>query len=587
MENIRNTKGTNKFISVIIIFILVAYIILTLFNHEVQAISQSISSEYNSLNDSQYPQVKSMIVALKAQYPNWNFKILYTDLDWNDVISGEYQGHGSSPKNLVQNIANYKGEWICPICGDRPYDNGSWRCASEKAIAYMMDPRNSLNATDIFQFEELTNPGCDLNSIKTMTRGTFLEGHEQGILDTANSYDVNAYYIVARIIQEQGKNGSILVSGESGYYNAFNIGASGNTTAQVIANGIAYAKKKGWTTLEASISGGISFVADNYIKKGQNTLYLQKFNVTNNSGGPYSHQYQQNILAAQSEGSTLRNTYTSINSISSSHTFIIPVYKNMPGQISIRPDGSQGATVTTDMVKVNVEQSLRIRNAPNGSTTVGWLYKDEIVTRVEKATTKVNGTYWDKIRKANGITGYAARETYENETPYKLYLVPVSGGNNNNTETPGNGNETNTPENPGNSEITEPKPNNTDKVKVDETTKTLIVKPEVIAQDILDAFGGKAKIVKANGDYLENEKSIIGTGYIVEDKYTITKKGDVNGDGKIDSADLLAVQKHLLKVNSLADAKFSAADANTDKKIDSADLLKIQKYLLGVSNIAI
>ena len=581
MENIKTKKRSIKFISFILIFIFIAYSLLTLFNNNVYAISQSISSDYNSLNDAEYPGIKSMIQNLKNQYPNWNFKILYTDLEWSAVISGEYQGHGSSPKNLVQKSASYQGEWICPICGDRPYDNGTWRCASEQAIAYMMDPRNSLNSSDIFQFEELTNPGCDMASLQSMTEGTFLKGHEQGILDTANSYNVNAYYIVARIIQEQSANGSALVSGESGYYNAFNIGASGNTTADIIANGLAYAKKKGWTTLEASISGGISFVADNYIKQGQNTLYLQKFNVTTNSGGPYNHQYQQNIMAAQSEGNTLRRTYADINSTSSSHTFIIPVYKNMPSEPAARPNASSDATVSSDLVRVNVEQSLRIRNAPNGNTTVGWLYTDEVVTRLEKATTKVNGTYWDKIQKSNGTVGYAARETYENETPYKLYLVPLNENQNPGTENPSN------PGDSGSNGGTSQDPSSTEKVKIDETTKTITVKPEVIAQDILDAFGGTAKIVKADGNYLENEKSVIGTGYIVEDIYTVVKKGDANGDGKLDSADLLMIQKHLLDVNILKEEKFIAADANNDNKIDSADLLAIQKYLLGVSDIEI
>ena len=581
MENIKTKKRSIKFISFILIFIFIAYSLLTLFNNNVYAISQSISSDYNSLNDAEYPGIKSMIQNLKNQYPNWNFKILYTDLEWSSVISGEYQGHGSSPKNLVQKSASYQGEWICPICGDRPYDNGTWRCASEQAIAYMMDPRNSLNPSDIFQFEELTNPGCDMASLQSMTEGTFLKGHEQGILDTANNYNVNAYYIVARIIQEQGANGSALVSGESGYYNAFNIGASGNTTADIIANGLAYAQKKGWTTLEASISGGISFVADNYIKQGQNTLYLQKFNVTTNSGGPYNHQYQQNIMAAQSEGNTLRRTYADINSTSSSHTFIIPVYKNMPSEPAARPNASSDATVSSDLVRVNVEQSLRIRNAPNGNTTVGWLYTDEVVTRLEKATTKVNGTYWDKIQKSNGTVGYAARETYENETPYKLYLVPLNENQNPGTENPSN------PGDSGSNGGTSQDPSSTEKVKIDETTKTITVKPEVIAQDILDAFGGTAKIVKADGNYLENEKSVIGTGYIVEDIYTVVKKGDANGDGKLDSADLLMIQKHLLDVNILKEEKFIAADANNDNKIDSADLLAIQKFLLGVSDIEI
>ena len=130
-------------------------------------------------------------------------------------------------------------------------------------------------------------------------------------------------------------------------------------------------------------------------------------------------------MAAQSEGTTLRNAYIDIDSLAGPHTFIIPVYENMPATACARPDGSQGATVSSDLVKVNVTSSLRMRNEPNGSETVGWLYTDEIVTRLEKATTKVNGTYWDKVMKSNGVIGYTARETYDGETPYKLYLVPI------------------------------------------------------------------------------------------------------------------------------------------------------------------
>ena len=139
----------------------------------------------------------------------------------------------------------------------------------------------------------------------------------------------------------------------------------------------------------------------------------------------------QNILAAQNEGTTLRNTYINMNSMSSSHTFIIPVYENMPQNSCTRPDTNGTSTTETDLVKVNVDSSIRMRNTPNGGTTVGWLYKNEIVTRLEKATSKVNGTYWDKVKKSDGTIGYTARETYDNETNYKLYLVPINSNSSN------------------------------------------------------------------------------------------------------------------------------------------------------------
>lgn len=444
MKNTRksNTNYIKKILSTLIIFTILTCTIITTTN----ATTQQISDDINGIDTNAYPGIQERIQQLKAQYPNWNFKILYTGLSWNEVISNEYQGHGSSPRNLIYNQTNYQGNWICPICGDKPYDNGSWRCSSEAAIAYMMDPRNSLNSSDIFQFEELTATSADINIVKTMTNGTFLQGHEQGIVEISNKNGVNSYYIVARLIQEQGKSGSALVSGSTGYYNAFNIGASGNTSSEIIANGLAYAQRKGWDTLEKSIDGGIGFVADQYIKKGQNTLYLQKFNVTDD--GTYWRQYQQNLMAAQKEGETLRNTYINTNSFYSQHTFIIPVYKNMPAQPVERPDGSSQASTTSDLVKVNVDSSLKIRRTPEDSTAIGWLWKDEIVTRLEKATTKINGTYWDKIRKSDGTVGYTARETFDYESNYKLYLVPVNEDNNQYENTNDNGTTPETPSTP-------------------------------------------------------------------------------------------------------------------------------------------
>ena len=487
-----------RIISIVLILSIITGILISVINHnESYAVSQSVSTDINSINDSKYPGIKERIKLLQSKYPNWKFKILYTGLDWNEVILSEYVGHGESPKNLIYKNSNYQGAWICSICGDKAYDNGNWRCVSEQGLKYMMDPRNSLNASDIFQFEELTNSGSDINIVKTMTKGTFLEGHEQGIVDASKKNNVNAYYIVARILQEQGKTGTVLTAGKGyngqyvGYYNAFNRGAQGNSTQEILLNGLATAEKYRWTSLDKSIDGGIAFLATSYIHKGQNNLYLQKFDVEA-TNGLYSNQYMQNILAAQSEGTTLRNTYINVNSMSSEHTFIIPVYENMPNDACVRPDTNGTSSLDIDVVKVNANPNLRIRNNPNGSTTVGWLYKDEIVTRLEKATSKVNGTYWDKVRKSNGTVGYVARETYENEANYKLYLVPIQESNNN--------------------------------------TST-------------------------------------------------STKGDVNGDGKIDSADALLTLKSSV---GLASVSSTTADVNNDGKVDSSDALLILKYSVGI-----
>ena len=206
---------------ILVIFVLiVAYIIINLiWSGKAFAVNQTTTTDINSIDSNQYPQIKEILQQLKSQHPNWNFKILYTDIEWSEAIANEYVGHGSSPRNLVPaNNAKYDGAWICAACGEKTYDSGNWHCASEAAIAYMMDPRNSANYSDIFQFMELTYYDCDVNTIRTMVANTFLnnESYINAIILAGQKYNVNPYYIVARILQEQGNDGSVLSSG-AGY----------------------------------------------------------------------------------------------------------------------------------------------------------------------------------------------------------------------------------------------------------------------------------------------------------------------------------------------------------------------------------
>lgn len=424
------------FILVLIISYMVVNIMSGSERFSAFAVSQSVSTDINSIDSNQYPQIKEMLQKLKSQYPNWNFKILYTDIEWKDAIANEYVGHKSSPRNLVTaNNSKYDGEWICKICGEQKYDNGNWHCASEAAIAYMMDPRNSINYSDIFQFMQLSYIDCNVQTLRKMVSGTFLDNDSyiNTIIDSAKNYNVNPYYIVAKILQEQGKSGSTLSSGNGyngqyvGYYNVFNIGASGKGKDNVILNGLKSAQSHGWNSMEKSIAGGTEIIAKDYISKGQDTMYFQKFDVEN-TNGLYWHQYMQNILAAQNEGQTLRKTFVSVGSADANYTFIIPVYKNMPTTASPRPSTtSSNIPTTTDLVRVNVTNSLYLRSEPGTSgKKIGSVYKDEIVTRLSKATERVGGTYWDYVMKADGTKGYAARETNVGESGYKLYLVPVS-----------------------------------------------------------------------------------------------------------------------------------------------------------------
>ena len=87
-----------------------------------------------------------------------------------------------------------------------------------------------------------------------MVANSFLDSDAcvNAILQAAQTHNVNPYYIVARIFQEQRKDGSVLSKGQGyngqyvGVYNVFNIGASGNGKETVILNGLKKAQEKGY-----------------------------------------------------------------------------------------------------------------------------------------------------------------------------------------------------------------------------------------------------------------------------------------------------------------------------------------------------
>ena len=522
---------------IIVIFAICVFLMGFLIMPIENAGAQVTSSNINEINTLKYPGVKEAIANLKASHPNWNFKILYTGLDWQDVIQNEYTGHREIPTNLIPaNSTTYNNNWICSICGTQTYDTGDWYCASKEAIAYIMDPRNFLDDSNIFQFLELTYTNYNYEQIVNMVSASYLNSTNtiDVIIDSAKTYNVNPYYIIARLIQEQGKSGTELVKGNgyngnySGYYNAFNIGATGNTREEVIVNGLKRAQKEGWTSLEASIIGGTRIIAKNYIAKGQNTLYLQKFDVESSDGSLYTHQYMQNLLAAKNEASRITKVVNNLG-INNSYNFVIPVYENMPAFTETEPNLQYKEI--DELVTVNVTGTLRMRNSPAGNQTIGWLSGGDIVTRVEIAESKVNGTYWDKIKSQSGIYGYVARETYENSQEYKLYLTPV------------------------------------EEEKPEESIPDETIKPEEPEISTPDEENG---IQPPNQEENQPEKEVIEV-----------EIGDVNSDGKISPTDYVLIKNHIMQIKLLqTDNEKKAADVNKDGKISPTDYVLIKNHIM-------
>ena len=337
---------------------------------------------------------------------------MYTNLDFNTAVQGEYD-YANKTCNLVY-TPTYKGDWIAP----NPYVSGSWASASYNGIAYFMDTRNFLNEIDVFQFVDLGNyesSGATLNSIQYQVDGTFLTDHAEDIRKSCENTNINPYYIIARLFQEQGSDGSGTINMDGGdgkkYYNPFNIGAE---LGKDVPTALAKAKSEGWDTMAKGIEGGIKVIKSGYIDAKQNNLYLNKFDVNPASGGGfYNHQYMQNLSAAYSEARIFRNAYVDTNTLGNSIKFIVPVYENMPIKPADQPTGKGGENLT-DKGPINVKvvdtnMGLALRTEPSAS--------GELIERISTGTILLSvqrlSTGWHKVMTPAGKVGYCSNSNLQ------------------------------------------------------------------------------------------------------------------------------------------------------------------------------
>ncbi len=527
---------------------------------------------------------------LEKKHPNWNFTALYTNLDWNYVINEEnIFGRNLVPKNYTDDWKNTNpGEYNLEV------DLG-WVDSSKKAIEYCMDPRNFLNEVRIFQFEGLSynSRTNNLNGIEKILYGTefynqqvsYVDGYGNTInmnekysnliLNAGQASRVSPYHLASRIKQEVGpflSHNSISgrVSGYEGLYNFYNIGATSSAEPMgAIKNGLQYAKDGKnasdeiksnylipWNTKEKAITGGAIFIGSSYINKGQNTIYLQKFHVNPDSkDGLFWHQYMTNVLAPYSESKSIYNGYKKSNLLDTPMSFIIPIYDNMPNIPTQNPNINL-KEFSTDNTKVYCNATdVNIRIGPSTSyEIITTISNPQNMIRIRKGNQ--SGEKWDMVLLPNGIIGYIYQQ-YVSELATEIEI-----------------------------EFTNPLRESGSQITGMENNTVLEVKSKIITNNEIEIVNNKNKILQDNDLIGTGSKVRIKENGIVIKEYNFILYGDIDGDGKITSIDLLVLQRHILEIEKVEEIYRKAGNINKNgQKPTSIDLLLIQRHILNLKII--
>lgn len=311
---------------------------------------------------------KDMLRVIHKIHPDWQFKAVHTGITWDTLIANEkaQKVNGVAVvKNTVWTSSLYPHyNWRSTSVGynwatDKwtAFDGSIWFAASDDLVAYYMDPRTYLYENYIFAFESLSyHSGTQTRKgVEAILKGSFMyntvppgetQKYSEIIMEAAKKANVSPYHLASRIRLEMGTTAGGAATGTSttypGIYNFYNIGATDGANA--LMNGLKWAATPGsygrpWNTVKKSIVGGAQFLGTSYINVGQDTLYTQKFNVTN-KGSLFSHQYMTNVQAPSTECITNYNAYKNNNILDTAMVFKIPVYLDMPEKAATRPADS-------------------------------------------------------------------------------------------------------------------------------------------------------------------------------------------------------------------------------------------------------
>ena len=528
------------------------------------------------------------LTKMHAIHPNWKFEVSRVGTTLDYATGQEYY---PLSKNLISTTNTsqlstdpgaYNGSYV-------QFEPG-WYAPSYQTLSYYLDARNFLDDNSIFMFEQLSyDSSQDEAIVQSLLNGTFLAGNYTAFGVTVSyaatfvaagkMYGVSPVHLVARVLQEQGTNGSAtsdMVSDGKVYYNYFNFNAYGSTTEEIIANALSYAKRRGWDTPYQAIFDGAEEISDGYLANAQDTLFYQKFNLVGNSSR-YTHQYMANIQAPYSESYSTYYSYFYSGLLNSSFTFKIPVYDGMETGTEIATKSNNnnlnGLAISSCSLNPAFSSSISVYNCTveNNVTNV----KASASAADSKATITAPQSV-DLNVGSNLITITVTAED-QSKKEYKI-TVNRKAADNNQTTVEDN--------------------------KVDTVIDASCYKNNgnyvtgfTLGEDVASVLGYLRKInssatitmVDSTGKEITSGKVSTGQQIVVNlgttKKYNVVVIGDVNGDGKISAIDFSKVKAHIINVSRLNGAYNEAADINKDGKISALDFSKVKGHILGLNTI--
>ncbi len=675
--------------------------IIRKYTYEIWRIAESTEAEFQAQLTKFPESYKLPLRALHTKYPRWIFKpFIAVDakgvkINWSDVITNEDVGTTSLIyKDLAKEYYKYVKTNVsatakfAEFINEPARDGTSFYTASKAAVEYYVDPRNFLDEKGVFQFELLTYQPLmhTLDGIKKIIASSGLSGKDAMFLKAGLQSNVSPYHLASRSRQEVSigsSAGSLSIIAKGTYtgnnnkylgiYNFYNIGTGSSTDSNVlISRGLEFAlgnysngtprpadqKTKyimPWNTEEKAIIGGGIYIGETYINVGQDTLYLQKFDV-DATGGLYSHQYMQNIQAPLHESSGAYNAYSQTGSLSNSFIFKIPVYQNMPELKSPKPEDSNKLST---LAVAGYSFATAFDSAKSGPYEASVPYAvDKITISATTLNSKavIAGTGIKTL--ALGINTFVVSCTpasgEKREYTIKISRVPPEESTDNRLKSlvitgisflPSF---TDTNTGPYKAQV----PYNTEEVTINAATQSTLSKITGIGEKMLNyglndfsvtvtaengltrtyriqitrtfpalvstkynivdgtikgipllttSAGLKSdltssalslKIFNSLGQETASS-ALIGTGLTVKvyyqtqeiNRYTTAVFGDLNGDGKINSTDIVLLRANILRIKALGANYLYASDINGDKKVNSTDIVLLRAHILRMSLI--